>query len=115
MAIQRASLEAEKKSSSSVDEKRAADAEVVSVDDTLNGDEALQLVGRERTEQFSEEYNRRLRRKLVSFPSVRTGLNCSSRQSKDFIIPPLCAAVYFTQFLYVRPYPNVTGIHVLLQ
>ncbi|KAK7056451.1 hypothetical protein VNI00_003006 [Paramarasmius palmivorus] len=45
------------------------------------GDEALQLVGVERTTEFSEEYNRRLRRKL------------------DLLIPPLCASVYFTQFL----------------
>jgi hypothetical protein len=33
--------------------------------DTSEGDEALQLVGAERKEQFSEEYNLRLRRKLV--------------------------------------------------
>ncbi|KAH9853799.1 major facilitator superfamily domain-containing protein [Lenzites betulinus] len=48
---------------------------------TTEGDEALKLVGRERTARFSEEDNRRVLRKL------------------DFIIPPLCAAVYFTQFL----------------
>lgn len=29
------------------------------------GDEALRLIGMERTAQFSEEYNRKLRRKLV--------------------------------------------------
>ncbi|KAF9075920.1 MFS general substrate transporter [Rhodocollybia butyracea] len=46
-----------------------------------NADEALQLVGKERTVEFSEEFNRKLRRKL------------------DFVIPPLCALVYFTQFL----------------
>jgi len=33
--------------------------------DTKRGDEALQLVGAERKEQFSEEYNLKLRRKLV--------------------------------------------------
>ncbi|KAJ3741220.1 MFS general substrate transporter [Lentinula detonsa] len=44
-------------------------------------DEALQLVGKERTSQFSDEFNRKVRRKL------------------DLLIPPLCAAVYFTQFL----------------
>lgn len=48
-----------------VDEKRAVDSDTVSFVDTLNGDEALQLVGRERTAEFSEEYNKRLRRKLV--------------------------------------------------
>jgi len=33
--------------------------------DTANGDEALQLVGTQAAEHFSEEYNRKLRRKLV--------------------------------------------------
>ncbi|KAF9058097.1 MFS general substrate transporter [Panaeolus papilionaceus] len=46
-----------------------------------DGDEALRLIGAERTNQFSEEYNLKLRRKL------------------DWLIPPLCASVYFTQFL----------------
>ncbi|PFH48425.1 hypothetical protein AMATHDRAFT_149931 [Amanita thiersii Skay4041] len=45
------------------------------------GDEALRLIGVERKAQFSEEYNRRLRRKM------------------DFLIPPLCAIVYFSQYL----------------
>ncbi|KAJ7781320.1 MFS general substrate transporter [Mycena metata] len=49
--------------------------------DSVDGDEALRLVGTARTTQFSEEYNRKLRRKL------------------DLLIPPLAAAVYFTQFL----------------
>ena len=64
MSTQLVSPELEK--SSSIDEKRTVDAEVLSVNETLDGDEALELVGRERTQQFSEEYNRRLRRKLVS-------------------------------------------------
>ncbi|KAI0091971.1 MFS general substrate transporter [Irpex rosettiformis] len=64
-----------------VDEKQAVVSETASVVDSLSGDEALRLVGHERTVQFSEEYNQRLRRKL------------------DLAIPPLCAAVYFTQFL----------------
>ncbi|KAJ7226188.1 MFS general substrate transporter [Mycena rebaudengoi] len=38
-------------------------------------------IGSVRTTQFSEEYNAKLRRKL------------------DLMIPPLCAAVYFTQYL----------------
>ncbi|KAI0301832.1 MFS general substrate transporter [Multifurca ochricompacta] len=46
-----------------------------------DGDEALKLVGRERQVHFSEEYNLRLRKKL------------------DRWIPPLSAAIYFTQFL----------------
>ncbi|KAH7887815.1 MFS general substrate transporter [Phlebopus sp. FC_14] len=49
--------------------------------DTANGDEALRLVGVQAKEHFSEEYNRRLRRKL------------------DLVIPPICAAVYFSQYL----------------
>jgi MFS transporter, ACS family, allantoate permease len=36
--------------------------------DTSQGDEALKLVGAERKEQFSEEYNLRLRKKLVHLP-----------------------------------------------
>ncbi|KIJ20182.1 hypothetical protein PAXINDRAFT_174659 [Paxillus involutus ATCC 200175] len=49
--------------------------------DVANGDEALQLVGIEAKEHFSEEYNRKLRRKL------------------DFVIPTISAAVYFSQYL----------------
>ncbi|KJA29985.1 hypothetical protein HYPSUDRAFT_125950 [Hypholoma sublateritium FD-334 SS-4] len=68
-----------------IDEKRELSAEG-SFDEKLSvdlndGDEALRLIGTERTTQFSEEYNAKLRRKL------------------DWTIPPLCAAVYFTQFL----------------
>ncbi|KAM5532434.1 hypothetical protein V8D89_013928 [Ganoderma adspersum] len=64
------------------DEKGGFDAiGTVSVVESTDADEALRLVGKERTAQFSEEYNKKLRRKL------------------DLIIPPLCAAVYFTQFL----------------
>ncbi|KAJ6515971.1 MFS general substrate transporter [Mycena sanguinolenta] len=48
---------------------------------SVDGDEALQLVGTARTTQFSEEFNRKLRRKL------------------DLLIIPLCGAIYFTQFL----------------
>ncbi|VDB97538.1 unnamed protein product [Peniophora sp. CBMAI 1063] len=69
-----------------LDEKHdGADVEAHSVssasDDDRRADEALKLVGRERTQVFSDEYNAKLRRKL------------------DLWIPPLCAAVYFTQFL----------------
>ncbi|KAL4241586.1 MFS transporter superfamily protein [Abortiporus biennis] len=63
------------------DEKQSYDAETSSVTDSSEADEALKLVGRERQTQFSDEYNRKLRRKL------------------DRYIPTLCAAVYFTQFL----------------
>lgn len=38
--------------------------------DTKDGDEALQLVGEQRTAHFSEEYNFKLRRKLVSSAPV---------------------------------------------
>ncbi|TFK83642.1 MFS general substrate transporter [Polyporus arcularius HHB13444] len=57
-----------------------ADSEV----DLRDKDEALRLVGLERTAQFTEEYYARLRRKL------------------DLVIPPLCAAVYCTQYLHVH-------------
>ncbi|KAH9947275.1 MFS general substrate transporter [Amylocystis lapponica] len=61
-------------------EKHDFDATVTAVD-SEEGDEALKLVGRERQAEFSEEYNRKLRRKL------------------DLLIPPICAAVYFSQYL----------------
>ena len=38
----------------------------ISVIEADQGDEALKLVGPERTEEFTEEYNAKLRRKLVS-------------------------------------------------
>lgn len=71
-----------RKSSHSLDdpEKVQEKIDVESVDVSF-ADEALRLVGTERTQRFSDEYNRKLRRKL------------------DLCIPPLCAAVYFTQFL----------------
>ncbi|GJE84701.1 MFS general substrate transporter [Phanerochaete sordida] len=82
MAIhKRGSVDTESDAKEPIDEKTVATAEVASIYDSEDGDEALELVGRERTQQFSEEYFKKLRRKL------------------DFIIPPICAAVYFTQFL----------------
>ena len=53
-----------------LDEKRPA-SELSTSSDILDGDEALHLVGAERTAQFSEEYNRKLRRKLVSSRSLQ--------------------------------------------
>ncbi|EIW82380.1 MFS general substrate transporter [Coniophora puteana RWD-64-598 SS2] len=73
---------------SSANVEKASQPEVF--DDTLVGidsfesadvDEALQLVGTQASEHFSKEYNIRLRKKL------------------DRYIPPICAAVYFCQFL----------------
>ncbi|KAF9269215.1 MFS general substrate transporter [Marasmius fiardii PR-910] len=62
----------------------------------ISGDEALKLVGTQRTAEFSEEYNLRLRRKL------------------DLLIPPLCAAVYFTQFLdkTTLNYASIMGLPI---
>ena len=51
--------------SSPRDEKRPESVEVLSVN-SEDVDEALELVGSRRTQQFSEEYNKKLRRKLVS-------------------------------------------------
>ena len=48
-----------------VDEKQPDSVEVLSVD-SEDADEALELVGSRRTQQFSEEYNEKLRKKLVS-------------------------------------------------
>jgi len=81
------------------DEKRSYDAETASIADSSEGDEALKLVGRERERQFSDEYNRKLRNKL------------------DRIIPPLCAAVYFTQFLDKTSlnYASIMGLPIVGQ
>ncbi|KAH9482913.1 Allantoate permease [Psilocybe cubensis] len=67
--------------------------------DIQDGDEALRLIGAERTAQFSEEYNAKLRRKL------------------DMLIPPLCAAVYFTQFLDKTSlnYASIMGLPIVGQ
>lgn len=55
--------EKEKRSTEgSLDEKFSKDSI-----DLSDGDEALRLIGIERTAQFSEEYNAKLRRKLVPF------------------------------------------------
>ncbi|KAJ6599140.1 MFS general substrate transporter [Mycena vulgaris] len=86
-------------------EKVSIDAEVrdeqVGLDtvNSVEGDEALRLVGTVRTAQFSEEYNNKLRRKL------------------DMLIPPLCAAVYFTQFLDKTSlnYASVMGLPIVGQ
>ncbi|VDB97560.1 unnamed protein product [Peniophora sp. CBMAI 1063] len=90
------------------------DAEALSnsADDNGRGDEALKLVGRERVQMFSDEYNTNLRRKLVrvaTFPDFAT-----SDSGKDWWIPPLCAAVQFTQFLDKQSlnYASIMGFPV---
>lgn len=50
-----------------MDEKHEADVTVFeSQSDLSQQDEALRLVGRERQAEFSDEFNKKLRRKLVS-------------------------------------------------
>ena len=68
-SVLRRSVDGSEKGSASRDDEKHSreDEEIASVIDSVEGDEALKLVGRERTAQFSEEYNRRLRRKLVSY------------------------------------------------
>lgn len=78
---------------------KSSDCEdIISVVDSLAGDEALKLVGKERKVQFSEDYNRKLRRKLVS-NFYRHYEDMYVTWYQDLLILPLCAAVYFTQFL----------------
>ncbi|KAF9006454.1 MFS general substrate transporter [Cyathus striatus] len=86
----------EKKSSAEESVKEVGDSFSV---DLKDGDEALRLIGAERTAEFSEEYNLRLRRKL------------------DLLIPPLCAAVYFTQFLDKTSlnYASIMGLPIVGQ
>ncbi|KIJ56724.1 hypothetical protein M422DRAFT_72881 [Sphaerobolus stellatus SS14] len=76
--VEKLSTENEKDAVSVIEEKGTPSEQSFDISD---GDEALHLVGAQRTAHFSEEYNRKLRRKL------------------DLLIPPICAAVYFTQFL----------------
>lgn len=47
------------------EEKRVYETDASTIADSSDGDEALKLVGREREAQFSEEYNAKLRAKLV--------------------------------------------------
>lgn len=60
-------LIARTESKSITDEKHSVDVEVdeVVTDGLEYKDEALKLVGMQRTQEFSEEYYRKLRRKLV--------------------------------------------------
>ena len=92
----------DEKTRSRDEEKDALDATVtVSSADSGDEDEALKLVGKERAAQFSEEFNRKLRNKLVrreTLPSVRY-VDLEPLCVQDRQIIPLCAAVYFTQFL----------------
>ncbi|TDL29351.1 MFS general substrate transporter [Rickenella mellea] len=78
---EKSSREASARESRVSDEKSERLHDDISDLDSRDGDEALQLVGTRRTAEFTEEYNAKLRAKL------------------DRVIPPLCAAVYFTQFL----------------
>ena len=86
---------------STEDEKQVYESQTISLVDSSDGDEALKLVGREREVQFSDEYNRKLRNKLVGALFFSRGGRTTYRTlcTQDRIIPPLCAAVYFTQFL----------------
>lgn len=62
----------DKKSRTPDEEVKAFDTiGTVSVVDSVNDDEALKLVGKERSAEFSEEYYRKLRRKLVRSSSFK--------------------------------------------
>lgn len=86
----------------SLKEKKSIDVEVdmTVVDDLEDKDEALKLVGLERTQVFSDEQYRKLRRKFVSSQLPLFLCNMLNIY-QDLTIPPLCALVYFTQYLYV--------------
>lgn len=82
--------------------------------DINDGDEALRLLGVERTTHFSEEYNEKLKRKLVrSILPYYTQNIINTLQ--DRLIPPLCAAVYFTQFLWVLHFLSHLIIHTFMR
>lgn len=68
--------------------------------DLNDKDEALKLVGLERAESFTEEQYRRVRQKLVrAFQPLRPAILTSSCVLQDWVIPPLCQAVYCSQYL----------------
>jgi hypothetical protein len=56
------------KKASSLDDNVIIESHEVSSININKGDEALRIIGVERTAQFSEEYNLKLRRKLVRPP-----------------------------------------------
>ena len=64
----------------------------------FEGDEALRLVGTE-AHKFSEDYNRRLRNKLVRRVRAHYTILALLTDQQDKVIVPITAAVYFTQFL----------------
>ena len=68
----------DEKTSSLVDSKQV---ETISVDsiDSRDVDEALELVGMRRTAEFSEEYNKKLRRKLVCPMTIVTESKLKNR------------------------------------
>ncbi|OSC99141.1 MFS general substrate transporter [Trametes coccinea BRFM310] len=81
------------------DEKQLATVLVADTDSEVNfgdKDEALRLVGLEKSGSFSEKEFARVRKKL------------------DFVIPPLCAAVYCTQYLdkTALSYASIMGFPV---
>ena len=85
------------------DEKQLETVHMTDADsdvDLRDKDEALRLVGLERTAVFTDEYYAKVKRKLVSCVFI---VSCNLRVThvvgQDFVIPPLCAAVYCTQYL----------------
>jgi ACS family allantoate permease-like MFS transporter len=89
-------IDTEEKDASNIHEKRPPSE--VSYD-LKGGDEALHLVGAQRTTEYTEEFNLKLRRKLVSDGNRFQSISQSFTFRQDLLIPPICAAVYFTQFL----------------
>ncbi|EPQ56202.1 MFS general substrate transporter [Gloeophyllum trabeum ATCC 11539] len=85
-----------------MDEKKEVEGDVsleissVEDNDASKGDEALRLVGKQRSAEFSEEYYQKLKRRL------------------DWVIPPLCSAVYFTQYLDKNTlnYASIMGLPI---
>ena len=83
---------------------------------TAEGDEALQLVGMEAKEHFSDEFNRRLRRKLVRKFGILRTLVCGSVVNNVWIVGPdhpdnLCSSLLYS--IPVRPPCNVSTPYVL--
>ena len=83
--------------SPSLSQKIAFFDQLDALDNVSDGDEALELVGMQRSAQFSEEYNRKLRRKLVNaprpLPFLRYAMTLNSSAAIRIFLFPLCAVL----------------------
>lgn len=78
------------------EEKRSVSAEAQSVESFSDADEALKLVGQERKEFFTEEYNARLRRKLVCISPMNFRISLNIAHVGHDYCPVMCCRIFYT-------------------